>query len=74
MQNPLVSAYVKARTALANRTHALRAHGDEGAGFVEYAAIIVLVAAIAGVVLGTDIGSQIMTGITGKITEILSGT
>ncbi|GAB3210197.1 hypothetical protein GCM10027294_27580 [Marinactinospora endophytica] len=71
MQNPLVSAYVKARTALANRTHALRAHGDEGAGFVEYAAIIVLVGAIAGVVLGTDIGGQIMEGITTEISEIL---
>lgn len=71
MRNPLITLYVKAQVAFANRQHALRNRDDRGAGFVEYAAIIVLVAAIAGVVITTDIGQKILDGINNQIDSIL---
>lgn len=71
MRNPLITLYVKAQVAFANRQHALRNRDDRGAGFVEYAAIIVLVAAIAGVVITTDIGDKILGGINTQIDSIL---
>lgn len=73
MRNPLITLYVKAQVAFANRQHALRNRDDRGAGFVEYAAVIVLVAAIAAAVFTTNIGSTIATSLTTKISQILGG-
>ncbi|MEY9210681.1 hypothetical protein NI17_014180 [Thermobifida halotolerans] len=74
MPNPITSLCVKTQTALTGRLHASRAHRDRGAGFVEYAAIIVLVAAIAGALFASGLISDITNGITTKVYEIFSLT
>ncbi|MFC7329794.1 hypothetical protein [Marinactinospora rubrisoli] len=70
MQNPLIWGYVKARIALADRRAIVR-RGDDRGNFVEYAAVIVLIAAIAAVVLSTNIGQTIATALQNKVNEIL---
>lgn len=70
MPTPFLFLYTKARAALADR---LRHRDDRGGGFVEYAAVIVLVAAIAAAVFASNLGDQIATSLTITITEILDG-
>lgn len=70
MPTPLLFLYTKARVVLADR---LRHRDDRGGGFVEYAAVIVLVAAIAAAVFASNLGDQIATSLTITITEILDG-
>ncbi|GHC95107.1 hypothetical protein GCM10007079_46410 [Nocardiopsis terrae] len=45
---------------------------DKGAGFVEYGAVIVLVALIAGVIMAAGIEKRIANGITTTIDGIFS--
>jgi len=71
MPTPFLFLYTKARAALADR---LRHRDDRGGGFVEYAAVIVLVAAIAAAVFSSNLGNQIATSLTSTITQILSGS
>lgn len=71
MPTPLLFLYTKARVVLADR---LRHRDDRGGGFVEYAAVIVLVAAIAAAVFSSNLGNQIATSLTSTITQILSGS
>ncbi|GAA3754703.1 Flp pilus assembly pilin Flp [Spinactinospora alkalitolerans] len=74
MQNPMTSMVTKMRDGLAARRSARRR--DRGAGFVEYAAVILLVAAIAGVVIGTDnpVGEAIKTGITNAVNQVFTNS
>lgn len=44
---------------------------DKGAGFIEYAAIIIIIAAIAGLVYGSGIVSGIADSIGTNISDIL---
>lgn len=63
---------LKSRSQIESRRSRKRNNSDKGAGFVEYGAIILLVAAIATAVLTLDLGNTISTWITdafGKITE-----
>nr|WP_218909490.1 hypothetical protein [Nocardiopsis sinuspersici] len=46
---------------------------DRGAGIVEYAAILILVAAIAAAVFSLGLAQRISDGIGAAITEILQG-
>lgn len=64
--NPVISAYVKARIAIANRFDNL---GDKGAGFVEYAGVLLVVGAIAAAVVGFggELGETIKTNISDAI-------
>jgi Flp pilus assembly pilin Flp len=48
-----------------------RRRDEKGQTAAEYLGIVVVIAIIIGVIAGTDIGGQIATGITGKITEII---
>lgn len=73
MQNPLIPLYVKAKFGIVNRVSTLRNHDDRGAGFVEYAAVIVLVAAIAGAIFATNIGQTIAGSLTATVAQILGG-
>lgn len=70
MPTPFLFLYTKARAALADR---LRHRDDRGGGFVEYAAVIVLVAAIAAAVFASNLGDQIATSLTNTIAQILGG-
>lgn len=61
---PLLSLYVKARMAFADRLAARKQHDDQGAGFVEYAGVLVLVAAIAAVLITDNpIGKAVETAV-----------
>ncbi len=46
---------------------------DEGAGIVEYAAILILVAAVAVALFALDIPSQVGGAIATSVSDILSG-
>ncbi|GAA3966156.1 hypothetical protein FOF52_11490 [Thermobifida alba] len=70
MPTPFLFLYTKARASLADR---LRHRDDRGGGFVEYAAVIVLVAAIAAAVFASDLGNQIANSLVATITQILEG-
>ncbi|GLU47761.1 hypothetical protein [Nocardiopsis ansamitocini] len=73
MKNPMISLYFTTRSAVANRIDSLRGRGDRGAGFVEYAAVIVLVAAIAAAIFATNIGQTIAGSLTTTVAQILGG-
>ncbi|RCV57948.1 hypothetical protein [Marinitenerispora sediminis] len=70
MQNPLIWGYAKARIALAGRRAVMR-RGDDRGNYVEYAAVIVLIAAIAAAVLATNIGQTIADALTAQVDDIL---
>jgi hypothetical protein len=70
MPTPLLFLYTKARVVFTDR---LRHRDDRGGGFVEYAAVIVLVAAIAAAVFATQLGDQIAASLVVTVTEILGG-
>lgn len=44
---------------------------DKGAGFVEYGAIIVFVALVAGLIMGSGIAENIVQGINRTVREVL---
>jgi len=67
--NPIRSLRRRARTALTRRQHH---RSDRGASFVEYAGLIVLVAAIAVAVFAVNIPNSISTTITTEIGRILN--
>ncbi|WP_150243317.1 hypothetical protein [Nocardiopsis quinghaiensis] len=46
---------------------------DKGAGIIEYAAILILVAAIAAAVFSLGLAQRISDGIGAAVTEILQG-
>ena len=46
-------------------------HKDKGAGFVEYGAIIVFVALVAGLIMGSGIAENIVQGINRAVRETL---
>ncbi len=69
MPNPIRSLRRRARTALTRRQHH---RSDRGASFVEYAGLIVLVAAIAVAVFATNIDDQISSAVNTQVTRILN--
>lgn len=70
MPTPLLFLYTKARVVFTDR---LRHRDDRGGGFVEYAAVIVLVAAIAAAVFATQLGDQIAASLNRSLAMILGG-
>ncbi|ONK11795.1 hypothetical protein [Streptomyces sp. MP131-18] len=53
-----------------------RLHGrysDRGAGFVEYAGLLLLIASIVGLVVGLGIDNQVADAVQNAVNEILSG-
>lgn len=75
---PILSLYVKARMAFANHLNLMKRRDDRGAGFVEYAGVLVLVAAIATLLITNNpIGKEVKTAVThalGRIFGTVSGT
>ncbi|RNL83491.1 hypothetical protein [Halostreptopolyspora alba] len=73
MTNPLVSVYASVRTFLADRAVALKNRSDRGAGFIEYAGVLIVIGAIAAVAYNAiegdeeGIGNTIKEGIEGAI-------
>ncbi|MGW0736280.1 hypothetical protein [Streptomyces sp. NPDC002851] len=49
------------------------ARGDEGAGFVEYAGLLVLIAAIVAAVMGLGLDDTISSAIGDAVNEITGG-
>lgn len=62
-------AWVKLSTFLMPRDSK---SNDKGAGFVEYGAIIVFVAIVAGLLYSSNIGTLITQGITRAISRVFS--
>ncbi|MFD3522751.1 hypothetical protein [Streptomyces sp. NPDC058653] len=52
---------------------ALKRRSDKGQGAVEYVGVIVLVALIIAAIVGTGVAEDIATGLSDKVSEILSG-
>lgn len=50
-----------------------RRKSDQGASIIEYAAVIILVAAVAAAVFAIGIPDRVSQGVQTSITEILSG-
>lgn len=75
---PILSLYVKARIAFANHLNLMKRRDDRGAGFVEYAGVLVLVAAIATLLITNNpIGNAVQTAVTNALDDIFgtgSGT
>jgi len=67
--NPIRSLRRRARTALTRRQHH---RSDRGASFVEYAGLIVLVAAIAVAVFAVNLPTTISNSITTQVAKILN--
>lgn len=71
---PILSLYVKARMAFANHLNLMKRRDDRGAGFVEYAGVLVLVAAIATLLITNNpIGEAVHTAVDGALTIIFGG-
>ncbi|SDK39142.1 hypothetical protein [Streptomyces indicus] len=63
--------YVKWQTRVIERMKG--AQKDEGAGFVEYAGLLVLIAAIVAAVMGLGLDETISTAIDEAVTAITGG-
>uniref|UniRef100_UPI000684548C hypothetical protein n=1 Tax=Nocardiopsis salina TaxID=245836 RepID=UPI000684548C len=50
-----------------------RRRGDQGASIIEYAAVIILVAAVAAAIFAIGIPEQIRSAVNTSVTEILGG-
>ncbi len=62
---PILSLYLKARMAFANHLNLMKRRDDRGAGFVEYAGVLVLVAAIATLLITNNpIGNAVQTAVS----------
>ncbi|MDT0442975.1 hypothetical protein [Streptomyces johnsoniae] len=48
-------------------------YSDRGAGFVEYAGLLLLIASIVGLVVGLGIDNQVANAVQNAVNEILSG-
>lgn len=70
---PILSLYVKARMAFANHLNLMKRRDDRGAGFVEYAGVLVLVAAIATLLITNNpIGNAVQTAVSDALAKIFN--
>lgn len=70
---PILSLYVKARMAFANHLNLMKRRDDRGAGFVEYAGVLVLVAAIATLLITYNpIGNQVKAAVITSLDQIFN--
>ncbi len=70
---PILSLYVKARMAFANHLNLMKRRDDRGAGFVEYAGVLVLVAAIATLLITNNpIGKAVQTAVSDALAKIFN--
>ncbi|PPS89604.1 hypothetical protein BH05_15450 [Thermobifida fusca] len=70
---PILSLYLKARMAFANHLNLMKRRDDRGAGFVEYAGVLVLVAAIATLLITNNpIGNAVQTAVTDSLDQIFN--
>jgi Flp pilus assembly pilin Flp len=71
----LPRAAAKARLAVVTRARtcaeAVKHHGDQGQGAVEYVGVIVLVALIIVALVGSGVAGDIAQALTDKVTAIL---
>ncbi len=78
MTNPLASAYESIRLFIAEQKAEYKKHTDRGAGFIEYAGVLIVIGAIAAVAYSAidgdeeGIGETIKSGISEAITEAFS--
>ncbi|MDG4858500.1 hypothetical protein P8605_10105 [Streptomyces sp. T-3] len=63
--------YVKWQTRVVERMQGIQK--DEGAGFVEYAGLLILIAAIVTAVMGLGLDETISTAIGDAVEEITGG-
>ncbi|WP_327353752.1 hypothetical protein [Streptomyces sp. NBC_01304] len=63
--------YVKWQNRVVSRMQGVQK--DEGAGFVEYAGLLILIAAIVTAVMGLGLDDTISTAIEEAVTEITGG-
>ncbi len=78
MTNPLASAYESLRLFIAEQKAEYKKHTDRGAGFIEYAGVLIVIGAIAAVAYSAiegdeeGIGNTIKEGIEGAINSAFS--
>jgi Flp pilus assembly pilin Flp len=73
--NPLIPLYVTATTFFQEKVDRLgELHKDKGASLIEYAALLVLVAAIVTALFAAGIISKLTTAVTAALTKIFNGT
>lgn len=71
---PILSLYLKARMAFANHLNLMKRRDDRGAEFVEYAGVLVLVAAIATLLITNNpIGKEVKTAVIHALDDIFGG-
>lgn len=71
MTHHLETAAAAADHAVASLTRRLRP--DAGQTAAEYVGIIVIIAAILGVLVGSEIGTTILNGLNAALSDILGG-
>lgn len=69
--NPIIPAYVYTTNFIIDRADMLRHPKDRGAGFVEYAALVVLAALVLAAIAAL-VPSALKNGIKSKITSIFN--
>lgn len=69
--NALIPVYVHTTNFIADRADLMRHPKERGAGFVEYAALVVL-AALVLAAIAAIVPSKLKSGITSKIDEIFN--
>lgn len=67
--NALIPVYVHTRNFIADRANLMRHPKERGAGFVEYAALVVLAALVLAAIAAV-VPSKLKSGITTKIGDI----
>ncbi|WP_141922213.1 hypothetical protein [Haloactinospora alba] len=70
--NTLLPVYLRAQVFIAKRRQQLRSRlKDEGAGIVEYAALVVLAGAIIATILGTGLMGDIDSYVDDALSDLL---
>jgi Flp pilus assembly pilin Flp len=73
--NPLIPLYVTLSTFVQNRVERLsQLREDKGASLIEYAALLILVAAIVTALYAAGIINQLTTAVTNALSQIFGGT
>lgn len=71
--NGLIPLYVTLSTFMDDRVERLKNREDRGAQGIEYAALIVLAAAIIGILWGSGVLGKLTTGVTEAVGKLFPG-
>lgn len=72
--NGLIPLYVTLSTFMHDRVERLKSREDRGAQGIEYAALIVLAAAIIGILWGAGVFEKVSSGVTTAVTKLFPGS